>query len=120
KRKIPMKDPENKEEFHMWKVLYEEIQNTAKSYDRILNACGGKDKVLDSIIITAMAANSSLSSFAMNQQNIAYEKVVELNRKIVTARGMGVLVDEKDSEDIDILSDEINKIINKAIKNKNS
>lgn len=47
---------DEKQELPDYQLLFDEVINTAKSYKRILTNIGGKDQMLDSILITAMAA----------------------------------------------------------------
>lgn len=109
---------ENPEEILDYKLLFEEIINTAKSYNRILTTVAGKDPTLDSILVTAMAANAGLHTYVMNKQNIMYEKAVSLNEKLIHAEAMGTVFTESESRELSILTEELKKTLNKAMKKK--
>src|SRR5690606_29179598 len=109
---------ENPEEILDYKLLFEEIINTAKSYERLLGTVAGKDPILDSILITAMAANASLHSYVMGKQNALHEKAVALNEKVIHAKAIGTVFTESESRELTILTDELKKVLNKAMKRK--
>ena len=112
---IPMN---NEQEILDYKLLFEEIINTANSYNRIFSTVAGKDPILDSILVTAMAANAGLHTYIMGKQNIMYEKAVALHDKLIHAKATGTVFTESESRELSVLTEELKKTLNKAMKRR--